>query len=110
MRAVRVCSHEGCNAPAAGLHRKPSVCVIHHQFLQMQGNARSRGKRVPTMEELVAAIPTDMACPDCGKYQATCGGIYLGLYDTPEAAAMAYDAAAVERFGEFARPNFRSAQ
>ena len=45
-----------------------------------------------------------------GRWQATIKRdgrmIYLGLYDTPEAAARAYDAAAVEAWGEYARPNF----
>jgi hypothetical protein len=31
---------------------------------------------------------------------------HIGYYDIPEDAALAYDAAAIELFGEFARPNF----
>lgn len=34
----------------------------------------------------------------------------LGCYTTPEAAARAYDAAAIQAWGEFARPNFPPTQ
>ena len=49
----------------------------------------------------------------CGRWQAAIcvrgKRRYLGLYDTPEGAAQAYDAAAVAAFGEYERPNFPSA-
>lgn len=45
-----------------------------------------------------------------GKWQAslTCNSktVYIGLFSTEEAAARAYDRAALEHFGEFARLNF----
>lgn len=37
------------------------------------------------------------------KFMAKIAGKYLGLFSTPEEAAAAYAAAAVEKFGEFAR-------
>lgn len=42
---------------------------------------------------------------ETGKWRADLGGKSLGLYDDPKEAARAYDVAAKEQFGEFARAN-----
>lgn len=41
-----------------------------------------------------------------GRWIAKISNNYLGTFDTQIEAAIAYDLAATERFGEFARPNF----
>jgi hypothetical protein len=43
---------------------------------------------------------------DCSGWLAQIRGTYLGLYDSAEEAARAYDTAAVRTFGEFASLNF----
>ncbi|WP_312595432.1 HNH endonuclease signature motif containing protein [Brevundimonas sp.] len=44
-----------------------------------------------------------------GRWRATIQDRHLGLFDTPEEAAKAYDAAAVATWGAFAAPNFGGA-
>ncbi len=46
---------------------------------------------------------------NCGKWGARIRRTSLGWFETKEAAALAYDNAAREHFGEFARPNFQEA-
>lgn len=44
-----------------------------------------------------------------GRWQAALAGRYLGLYDTEEAAAAAFDVAAAAEYGEFAYQNLATA-
>jgi hypothetical protein len=41
-----------------------------------------------------------------GRWRARIDGLHIGLFDSEEDAANAYDVNAVELHGEFARPNF----
>lgn len=45
--------------------------------------------------------------PSGKKWKARICGQYIGLYETEEEAAQAYDQKAAALFGEFARPNFK---
>lgn len=41
-----------------------------------------------------------------GRWRARVGSLYIGLFESEEDAARAYDSAAKELFGDFARANF----
>lgn len=69
------------------------------------GNARNAGKR----KDNTSGFKGVTFHKDTGKWQAAirAGGNpkYLGLFDTPEAAAKVYDTACVKHHGEFAKNN-----
>lgn len=44
------------------------------------------------------------------RYRARINGVHIGMYDTPEDAARAYDRAALVLYGAFARTNYRYRQ
>ena len=43
--------------------------------------------------------------PGWGRWKAKVKGIHLGYFSTAEEAALAYNTAAKQHFGEFAKPN-----
>jgi hypothetical protein len=71
-----------------------------------QENARNQHKRAGTSSQYkgVCFIPVG------GRWMASIclsgRSVHLGYHATEELAALAYDTAAREHFGEFARPNF----
>lgn len=68
-------------------------------------NAENQRNRVVTGKVPFKGVVRHLS----GKFQASCSGVYLGVFNTAEDAARAYDKAAAERFGQFARLNFSEA-
>lgn len=72
----------------------------------LQNIANSR-KRANTISKYKGVHRLEAKCVT-RPWQARLGQQHLGTFATEEDAAKAYDVAAVDRYGEFAKPNFKS--
>lgn len=98
--------------------RVPPGAVVDHAE-GVRWDCRKASLRIATGQEncmnrtAVAGKEWKGVAPHRGRWKARIkmGGrsVHLGVYDTPEMAAMAYDSAARQLFGEFARLNFPGA-
>jgi hypothetical protein len=73
-------------------------------------SARQNAQNVRTQASSTSGFKGVNHYKRTGRWRAhiTVGGVHrhLGYFDTPEEAALAYDRAALEHFGEYARLNF----
>jgi hypothetical protein len=87
-------------------NRRTNLRLATHQQNMFNSGKRSTYKGKPTSSSF-KGVTWDRSC---GKYKARIkkNGIYhyLGHFDDPWKAALAYDHAALEMFGEFAQTNF----
>jgi hypothetical protein len=51
-------------------------------------------------------MPKGVTLHRCGRFQAVCAHQYLGLYEDAVSAGLAYDAAAIKKYGAFAKTNY----
>jgi hypothetical protein len=97
---------------------RPAGCLGDHRNRDKADNRRENLRWATTLQSACNAVrkPGNTGfkgvhqlkrCPS--RYEARVGGKYLGLFDSAEAAARAYDAAARQRHGEYAQLNFEEA-
>lgn len=55
-----------CGVQNALIRGSRRLCARHYRFSQMRSTAKSHGKRVPYVEELLAMPGINLKCPDCG--------------------------------------------
>ncbi len=69
-------------------------------------NAKNQRKRNGGHPTLKGILPARTPSKWWARIKVNYRHVYLGTFDTPEDAARAYDAAAIQHHGEFARLNF----
>lgn len=76
------------------------------RFCQQSENSRNSRRRSDNTSGFKGVTKTDRDRPWVASIHIGGKRKHLGLFATPEEAARAYDRAAVEHYGEFARLNF----
>lgn len=80
--------------------RSSNLQVTTHQHIAL---SRSQGARRPSKHGWRGVV---VKAGNGGRYRAMCATSYLGTYDTPEEAALAYDQVAYTIWGAQATLNF----
>ena len=94
--------YQGEHIDGYGLHNERDNLRLSTQRMNL-GNSRKAGKQKSSLFKGVCWSES------CNGWRATCMTIiHLGVFDSEEEAAQAYDEAARKEFGEFAHLNFPS--
>ena len=78
--------------------------------LRLATNSQNSGNSKPSRADRYKGVwyPQDHPEERTSRYWVQCANIQLGSFESAEEAALAYDVAALERWGEFARFNLLS--